>query len=361
MNGGEDQVSTLISTTAGYQSKVALILSLLAYSFSFRRLRESVHHCPAVQRMQVLFLAAHPFASNIANLLVALSCSSFTRLLPLRMSMPVDSHPLSPEEITPMPRNVRQRTSRAVDPGTSRPVTSYFTLKSQSDERAAASILNWNPNNSAPNVENVTVKPSTRRPPSNPFLVLPSGSSSPEQVNGGYASKIAMAANVNGKELTNGEVTSPAMTPRAQTLVLSTEEAGITDDISSKISTTKWHAMNDDAMDEKIVQLAQRSQGAESSRQAYRSVLRILSSQLDALKATHTTCEKERANEQLKRRKVASLMRTLPPESVATVRAVLEILVETDVKETPVEGPQLVSWLFLFVFVLIMSRLLLIP
>lgn len=258
------------------------------------------------------------------------------------MAMPVDSHPLSPDEITSTSRNPRQRAHRNTESDLPRPVTSYFTLKTQSDERAAASAINWNAHDARLNPTDATVKPPTQRHPSNPFNSSFSISSAPpEQINGYSVKPSIVSDNSSKMEPKNPEISSPGLTPRAQFLALTADanETSLT-----KIATTRWHVMTDDAMDANIGQISESLQASDAQQQGYRAALRILSSQLDALRAEHASCERERNGEKIKRRKIAELMKTSDPKSVPTLRKVLDILSEDTLKESPLEGPQLVCF-----------------
>ena len=247
--------------------------------------------------------------------------------------MPVDSHPLSPAETPLATRNTRQRSTLGSESGPSRPVTSYFALKSQSDERAAASE---SPDLITPNA---TVKPTPRRPRFNPFgssFRAPAGSPERQNITEPLTPRISMT---NGRNASSSMHTrTPGMTPRAQSPVLKSQ--ALSEPAAAVALSTRWHNISDEEMDNVVTNINHALPNPESHQQIYRSTLRLLSSQLDNIDSLQAQLELARKNDAIRKRKIASMMELLPPSEVATLRTVMSILSQENFEEEPIEGPQ---------------------
>ncbi|KIM26319.1 hypothetical protein M408DRAFT_16983 [Serendipita vermifera MAFF 305830] len=226
-------------------------------------------------------------------------------------------------------RMQQPRSTLGSEVGPSRPVTSYFALKSQSDERAAASL---SPDTISPNA---TVKPNVQRLRVNPFgSTLKASGPSPESRN--VTEPVApRQVTTNGRATSNTystpRIKTPGMTPRAQSPV--SRSQALPESAATVALSTQWHNITDEEMENTITTINQVMPDPESHQQTYRSTLRLLSSQLENL------CKK---NEAIRRRKVASMMEIIPPSEIATLRAVMDILSQDNFEEELIEGPQLV-------------------
>jgi hypothetical protein len=260
--------------------------------------------------------------------------------------MPIDSHPLSPAEAPLTSRNARQRAPRGSETEPMRPVTNYFELKSQSDERAAAYMSSETGDAITPNA---TVKPSQPRPRLSPFgSSFRAPSKSPERRS--ITEPVAPRLSTNGREdLTSlsaarkPHIKSPGMTPRALSPALKPPLPNVLPEPAVAVAlSTQWHTLTDKEMDSAITKLNEALPAPESHQQIYRSTLRLLSSQLENLDSLQVQAELNRKNEAIRRRKIASMMEILPPSEAATLRTVLDLLSQENFEESPVAGPQLV-------------------
>jgi len=260
--------------------------------------------------------------------------------------MPVDSHPLSTPEAPSTSRNGRQRTLRSPEAEPSRPATTYFTLKSQSDERAAAYLSSDTGGAITPNA---TVKPNPRRPPVNPFgSSFRATSKSPERRS--IAEPTARISVANGRDDRIPYATAspphkktPGVTPRAQSPALKVKHPSILPEPAAALAmSTKWHNLTDMEMDNIITQISEAMPTPESHQHIYRSTLRLLSGQLESLDSSKAQLELQKTNDAIRKRKIASMMEVLPPSEVTTLRTVLSILSQEHFDESPVAGPQLV-------------------
>lgn len=252
--------------------------------------------------------------------------------------MPVDSHPLSPADTPLTTRNARHRATLGSESQPARPVTSYFALKSQYDERTAASI---SPGDITPNA---TVKPNPRRPRFNPFgSSFKAPSSSPERRNITEPVPPRMSM-TNGREASNSypeaRSKTPGMTPRAQSPVTTFQP--LPEPAAAIALSTPWHGMTDDEMEDAITKINHTLPNPEPHQQIYRSTLRLVSSQLEHLDSLKAQLELNKKKEAIRKRKIASMMEILPPSEVATLRTVMNILSQEEFEEETIEGPQLV-------------------
>lgn len=197
------------------------------------------------------------------------------------MTTPVASHPLSPEEATQPGRNSRGRSQREQDANRPRPVTSYFTLKSQSDERAALGTA-----------EHIKATPSTSTTPT----VTPIKSRKPSVARHSSVSIVPIRLNGNAEETTT-RVTStnfkhiPILTlgedknstPRITPANGLPQINYLSEETTSIVLGVKWHDATDEEITNYIAEVSRLESFPESSNQAHYSILRTLSKQLEGL------------------------------------------------------------------------------
>lgn len=200
--------------------------------------------------------------------------------------MPLDSHPLSAEEVVSASRKLRSRPPKPNDDDPPRPVTSYFTLKSQSDERAASSLHQVTASDTSD--MNATVKPPLRRPKSNPFgPTFATGPISPvpsdESVHRRTSSAHPFASTSRHSSYQvdhNRHLSTPGITPRAQPIPLVSESSFLSDEAASLILSTMWHEITEDEVFSTMARLTKVAGAAHPPEHIYGAALRLLSAKL---------------------------------------------------------------------------------
>ncbi|KAG8810714.1 hypothetical protein FRC17_002817 [Serendipita sp. 399] len=262
--------------------------------------------------------------------------------------MPVDSHPLSPDELVTTNRNARQRPPRGADSETTRPITSYFTLKTQSDERAASSLHHATASEADVSSSNATVKPIPRRSKTNlfPSLSTNSETSKATQSNGlshrpvNSTPSAVIERSSYFKETGSGNKT-PGMTPRARPVALTSESISPSEEVSSLVLSTKWHVISEDEMYTTMVQLTKVAGVTQSPEYTYGVALRLLSRERDRLSKAQHEYERHKQIEAEKKRQIESLIKTASPSETPILQSVLDILSKEDATWAPKDAPQL--------------------
>ena len=264
------------------------------------------------------------------------------------MSAPGMSHPLSPDEPTNAPRNSRARTSvHHKDP--SRPITSYFTLKMQSEERANQFALppSVHPETTIGQLKLVsnpaadpdsTVKPiATRIIHVNKSAVQsPTRASIPSVFkprNGTPATQPPSTTRI-GRVPTNpstSEADTPPDTPRVQPTrptITVQEPRCLRMDATQRVLETKWHTITDDGIQATISDISVIGSPSEHPQHPYHAALRVLSGALEEAKHFRAAWEKEQRRQAEKRRKVKEEIQNMSEAEIAAVQRTLQILNE---------------------------------
>ncbi|PVF99710.1 hypothetical protein CPB86DRAFT_702657 [Serendipita vermifera] len=257
--------------------------------------------------------------------------------------MPLESHPLSPGDSSSASKGTRHRYGRNTESEGSRPVTSYFDLKSQSDEREAQSLVTNHKVNTEDGMKegDATVKPPSRRTQS----IAITGTLKPLD---GAASQLARPPQaLRGIQrqsffLGPQSQTTPGATPRAKHSGLPSESDGVLSDNSATlVFSTSWHSITDNEILEKLSKMEGATPGPQHQHSACLSTIRLLSRQLSLVNEAQKKSEKTIQDQSRRYRKVANLMETSSQTEVAVIRKILDILSKDDVEELPVRGPQL--------------------
>jgi hypothetical protein len=258
--------------------------------------------------------------------------------------MPLESHPLSAGDSSSASRGTRHRYGRNAESESSRPLTSYFDLKSQSDEREAQSLAINNKVNIREEVTegDATVKPPARRSHSNTVtgLVKPPDGTASQQARPSLALKgIQRQSFYSGPQ----SQTTPGATPRAKHSGLPSESDGVLSDTSATlVLSTNWHSITDNDILGKLAKMEGSTSGPQHQHSACLSTIRLLSRQLSLVNEAHKKSEQTIQDQSRRYRKVANMMETSSQTDIVVIRKILDILTKDDVDELPVRGPQLV-------------------
>ena len=221
------------------------------------------------------------------------------------MSTPVHSHPLSPQEATSS-RNTRVRliSTRDAEAAKPRPTTSYFALKSHSEE------LNPSTQPSEP--------PHSRRVTANwDGSVRGYGT---RQENG-----IPKSSNASRPlpvfTLGPSQPTPPRTPP---------EVSGVDQDAVAQVLTTKWHLCSDEEIEAAVAQISSSGSSADPPPHPYHAIVRVLSSALVHAAKARSELEAEKrsleAGLRLAEDKVAVLFRTMDATQAGTARDTIDTL-----------------------------------
>ena len=264
------------------------------------------------------------------------------------MSAPAMSHPLSPDEPSTSPKNSRARTSLHAN-APSRPVTSYFTLKMQSEERAnqfafppsahpetATGSQNAGFNSAADSdstvkpiatriihVNKSTIQSSTRA--SIPSIFKPRNSNTASQ-----PPSTTHTGRVSTKP-SSPEAVTPPDTPRVlptRPTITVQEPHYLRMDATQRVLETKWHTITDDEIQTTISDISVLGSPSEHPQHPYHATLRVLSDALEEAKHFRATWEKEQRRQAEKRKMVNEGMQEMSEVEIAAVKRTLQILYE---------------------------------
>jgi len=275
------------------------------------------------------------------------------------MSAPAMSHPLSADEPTNAPKNSRGRTSLHNNV-VSRPVTSYFTLKMQSEERAnqfafppsadpetttGTTIGSLNSVSNPAADPDSTVKPiATRIIHVNKSAVQsPIRASIPsvfKPKHGIPATQRPSAIHIPTKSSTSEAVTPPD-TPRVKPTkpTITVEEPHYMRlDATQRVLETKWHTITDDDIQATISDISVIGSPSEHPQHPYHAALRVLSDALEEAKHFRAAWEKEQRRQAENRRKVKEEVRDMSEVENAAVQRILQILYEDQENINASEG-----------------------
>ena len=258
------------------------------------------------------------------------------------------SHPLSPEEPTNASKSSRARTSLQNN-DLSRPVTSYFTLKMQSEERAnqftfpssahpetnTGSLRSVSSSATDPDstvkpiatriihVNKITVQPSTRG-------AIPSAFKPRNGTAAAQPPSMIRTERVPTQHSTSEAVTPPD-TPRVQPTrptITVQEPHYLRRDATQRVLETKWHTITDDDIQATISDISVFGSPSEHPQHPYHAVLRVLSDALEEAKHFRAAWEKEQRRQAEKRKKVKEGMQNMSEVEIAAVQRTLETLYE---------------------------------
>ncbi|KAG8825586.1 hypothetical protein FRC18_010247 [Serendipita sp. 400] len=265
--------------------------------------------------------------------------------------MPVDSHPLSPDDLVAPTRNARQRPPKAADSETPRPITSYFTLKTQSDERAASSLHHATASEADVGLSNATVKPVPKRSKTNPFSSISMTSDRSNQVSNALSdvpshrpanstSKVVVerASQLRDSVPSSG---TPVMTPRARPKALALESISPSEEVSKLVLSTKWHLITEDEIYTTMAQLTKVAGVTQSPEHTYGVALQLLSKERDQLTKVQQEYERHKHIEAEKKKQIQNLIKTASSSETTALQAVMDILSKEDATWTPKDAPQL--------------------
>ena len=258
------------------------------------------------------------------------------------------SHPLCPEEPTNTSKNSRARTSLQNN-DLSRPVTSYFTLKMQSEERANQFAFPPSAHPEAPtgSLRSVsssatdpdsTVKPiATRIIHVNKIAVQsPARASIPSvfRPRNGIPAAQPLPTIRTGRapaEPSTSESVTPPDTPRVQPTrptITVQEPRYLRKDATQRVLETKWHTITDDDIQATISDISVIGSPSEHPQHPYHAVLRVLSGALEEAKHFRAAWEKEQRRQAEKRKRVNEEMQDMSEMEIAAAKRTLEVLYE---------------------------------
>src|SRR5258706_11146996 len=264
------------------------------------------------------------------------------------MSAPAMSHPLSPDEPSTSPKNSRVRTSLQTN-DTSRPVTSYFTLKMQSEERAnqfafppsAHPETTTGPLNAGSNsavTSDSTIKPIATRiihvnksaiqPPTR--ASIPSVFKPRHSVTVTQPPSTTRIGRVPTKPSTPEAVTppdTPPVLPTRPTITVQ-EPHYLRMDATQRVLETKWHTITDDDIQTTISDISVLGSPSEHPQNPYHAALRVLSGALEEAKHFRAAWENEQRRQAEKREKVKEGMQEMSEVEIAAVKRTLQIFYE---------------------------------
>ena len=258
------------------------------------------------------------------------------------------SHPLSPDEPTNASRNSRARTSLQSN-DLSRPVTSYFTLKMQSEERASQFTF---PPSSHPDTAAGSSKPAPD-PAADPDRTVKPIATRIIHVNKSVAQSSARASIPSVFKPRNGipttqppsmicvrpvptkpstsEAVSPPDTPRVQPTrptITVHELRYLRLDATQRVLETKWHTIADDDIQATISDISVLGSPSEHPQHPYHAALRVLSDALAEAKHFRATWENEQRRQAEKRKRVEKETQNMSEVELAAVQRILQILYE---------------------------------
>ncbi|KAJ3811288.1 GTPase activating rab protein [Lentinula aff. lateritia] len=242
-------------------------------------------------------------------------------------STPVDSHPLSPDEILSSSRSRRNRVSNH-STETALP-TNYFTLKAQLEQHQ---------------YDNDTWDGSVRR------LAKSDWQNSPDNERF-RANRPSLAPTFYSDDFSTETITAPLIIVGSDdqhlpvndivdTTSASLQELAIDPVITSRVLTTKWHEYSDEAIQSAISSISISKSPAEVSSHPYHSALRVLSAALHNLSKARLELEQSRKTliekENVRRAKAEELAREMKSEKEREIvrRVVKEIFGDNDVEES---------------------------
>ncbi|KAJ4492712.1 rab-GTPase-TBC domain-containing protein [Lentinula edodes] len=241
-------------------------------------------------------------------------------------STPVDSHPLSPDEILSSSRSRRNRVSNHSTQNAL--PTNYFTLKAQLEQHQ---------------YDNDTWDGSVRRLAKSDRQ----NSLDNEHIR---ANRPSLASTFYSDDFSPETFTAPliivgsddqhlSVDDIVDTTSLSLQELAIDPVITSRVLTTKWHEYSDEAIQSAISSISISESPAEVSSHPYHSALRVLSTALQNLSKARLELEQNRKTliekENTRRAKAEELAREMKSEKEREIarRVVKEIFGDNDVDE----------------------------
>jgi hypothetical protein len=261
------------------------------------------------------------------------------------MSASAMSHPLSADEPTNASKNSRARTTSQSNNDLSRPVTSYFTLKMQSDERA-------NQFASPPSVPETTTRSpkSVAKPAEDPDMTVkpiaariihvnrsvvqsPARASIPSvfKPRSGIPATQPLRVGLVPTKSSTSETESPPDTPRVQPTkpTITVQDCRyLRTDATQRVLETKWHTITDDEIQAIISDISVLGSPSEHPQHPYHAALRVLSDTLEEATRFRFAWEKEQRRQADKRKKVNEEMKSMSKVEISAVQRTLQILYE---------------------------------
>jgi hypothetical protein len=262
----------------------------------------------------------------------------------------IDHHPLSPSETPSKARGGRRPNTSDADLTATRPLTSYFTLKHQSEERAAELAGNsahsyshstFRPGNggtripdimaSAPSLAHRRKVSVSRFDPDQTIKRAPSSLIAPPNMKGSRLSWGSNATSTSRRSTSPPHLIAPSLHPVAATAdytrFMSSEAA-------ERVLMRPWHTSTDDEIQEAIANAAESSKPDTASRNPYHSPLRVLS---EALENLNRRCiELDSVRKRLKdreierRQKADELLGELTASDQEVARRILKVVFDED-------------------------------
>jgi hypothetical protein len=241
----------------------------------------------------------------------------------------------------------------------SRPVTSYFTLKMQSEERAnqfafppsahaetTTGSLKAMSDSAADS--DLTIKPiATRIIHVNKSAIQSSTRASIPSV---FKPRNIVTATQPPSTTRNGRVPTKPSTPEAVTppdtprvqptrpTITVQEPRYLRVDATQRVLETKWHIIADDDIQTTISDISVLGSPSEHPQNPYHAALRVLSDALGEAKHFRAAWEKEQRRQAEKRKKVREEMQDMSEVEVAAVKRTLKILYEDQDNTDASEG-----------------------
>ncbi|KAG8927397.1 hypothetical protein FRC02_008235 [Tulasnella sp. 418] len=252
------------------------------------------------------------------------------------MAETVSSHPLSPQEVTPTTTRIARRRGSVVGgrspANESRPVTSYFTLKHQSDERAAAVA-----NNADTSFGDAGMKASLPTA-IDASATIRNRSESVSSTISRHRNSMSMTIPPSHIAATMGFTPPIAVPPRTAHHAITSFfpsnhnlAKDVPKDIASRIISTKWHTIGKEQEFQSTIDDLP-SSSSEVFSNPYQRAMAVLSSALEDLNIKHAELERRRA---VQREQAASKIRgILPGGRQDLVKKILDV-VFSDEPEDP--------------------------